>query len=127
MNARDMQAAYEGGSDRRWSVIVDEEAFEKAILDEAEAIATEKINDPLYVHELLHSDAMAADAVIAIDPARSLVDLLAGVITERITLADAKKEIVQWIASSPDVMRQARGNIEGESFDSMDRDDQWAD
>lgn len=125
MNARDMQAAYEGGSDRRWSVIVDEEAFGKAILDEAEAIATEKINDPLYVHELLHSDAMAADAVIAIDPARSLVDLLAGVITERITLADAKQHIIKWIASSPDVMRQARGNIEGESVDSLDRDDQW--
>lgn len=125
MNTRDLQSAYDRGGDRKWSAIVDEEAFDNAILDEAEAIATEKLADPLYVHELLYSDAMAADSVIAIDPARSLVDLLAGVITERVTLHDAKRHIIKWIASSPDVMRQARGNIEGESVDSLDRDDQW--
>lgn len=127
MNVRDLQRIVERCNENRFAAITDEEAYRNAISDEALAIAQANLKDPLYLSNLLRSGDLCGDTVIDTNPVTDFDDLVSMLLRGVITAEKAREDLAYWLASDPEIMREAHANIDGERSDSYDRDDQWAD
>jgi hypothetical protein len=127
MGHRELQRIVERCNENRQAATEDEEAYQNAISDEALAIAQANLKDPLYVARLLRSGDLLGDTIIGTNPVTDFDDLVSMLLRGVITAETAREGLAQWLASDPEIMREAHANIDGEMIDAYDRDDQWAD